>query len=55
MSIRNVKLPPHKAGLPEKEISLILCPLIPPIPFGGTGYVPVNINMMRLAGPVPDH
>ena len=28
--IRNVKLPAHRAGLPGKEFSFILCPLTPP-------------------------
>ena len=32
-----VKLPVHRAGLPEKEISFILCPLTPPIPLWRDG------------------
>ena len=37
MSIRNVKLPAHMAGLPGKEMSFILCPLTPPIPLWRDG------------------
>jgi hypothetical protein len=29
-TMSNVKLPAHKAGLPGKEISFILCPITPP-------------------------
>ena len=29
-TIRIVKLPAHRAGLPGKEVSFILCPLTPP-------------------------
>jgi hypothetical protein len=33
----NVKLPAHRAGLPGKEVSFILCPLTPPIPLWRDG------------------
>jgi hypothetical protein len=34
----NAKLPAHRAELPGKEVSFMLCPLTPPISrFGGTG------------------
>jgi hypothetical protein len=33
----NVELPAQRAGLPEKEVSFILCPLTPPIPLWRDG------------------
>jgi len=32
-----MKLPAHRAGLPGKEVSFILCPLTPPIPLWRDG------------------
>jgi len=36
----NVKLLAHRAGLPGKEISFILCPLTPPVPLWREGVRP---------------
>ena len=48
----NVKLPAHRAGLPEEEVLFILCPFLPAgrqgprlSRFGGTGHVPAKIQM----------
>jgi len=37
-----MKLSAHRAGLPGKEISFILCPLTPPTRAGHAGHVPVR-------------
>ena len=37
-----VKLPAHRAGLPGKEISFILCPLTPAYKAGLAGHLPVK-------------
>jgi hypothetical protein len=52
----NVKLPAHRAGLPEEEVSFILCPFLPAgrqgprlSRFGGTGHVSVKLLVFESA------
>jgi hypothetical protein len=51
----NVKLPAHRAELPEKEVSFILCPLTPPTRRGlrGTSRSKPNCQMRNLKPEIP--
>jgi len=55
MSIRNVKLPALRSGASREGIIIHIVPLYPANKAGLAGHVPVNIIMMSLTGPVPDH
>jgi len=46
-----MKLPAHRAGLPEKEVSFILCPLTPPTRRGLLGTFRPNEQPMVKMNP----
>jgi hypothetical protein len=42
-----VKLPAHKAGLPGREIFILIVPLDPAYKAGLAGHLPVNKKRLR--------